>query len=258
MALTKISGDVIKDGINVSGILTASEFVGDLTGNVNSSGVSTFSNVVVGGATTTLVVTGNARITGILTVGTSSLTLDGNTDTVRIGTGVTIQSGIVTAINYFTPGNRRVISLEAGIKTLFFEAAAPTGWTKLTTHNDKALRVVSGVGGSFGGSTAFSTVMASRTPAGSVAVSNAAFTLTTSQIPSHTHGAIANSGSGGGATVANWAVNNAFGANASNFGSTGNGGLGGGSHTHSNTATFSGTAMDFAVQYIDMILCSVD
>lgn len=177
---------------------------------------------------------------------------------ITVGSGVTITSTTVTAINYFTPGNRRVISLAAGIKTLFFESTAPTGWTKLTTHNDKALRVVSGVGGSFGGSTAFSTVMASRTPAGSVTVSNAAFTLTTSQIPSHTHGAIANSGSGGGATVANWAVSNAFGANASNFGSTGNGGLGGGSHTHNNTASFSGTAMDFAVQYIDMILCSVD
>ena len=167
-------------------------------------------------------------------------------------------TGIVTASNYFASGGRRVVALTAGDTTLWYQAAAPTGWTKVTTHDDKALRVVSGTGGGSGGSTAFSTVMASRTPGGSVSVSNAAVTLTTSTIPTHTHGAIANSGSGGGATVASWAVNGAFGANASNFGTTGNGGLGGGSHTHSNTASFTGTAMDFAVQYVDMILCSIN
>ena len=42
-------------------------------------GVSTLSNTVVGGATTELVVTGDARVTGILTVGTASITLDGTT-----------------------------------------------------------------------------------------------------------------------------------------------------------------------------------
>lgn len=291
MALTKISGDVIKDGINVSGILTATEFVGDLTGNVNSSGVSTFSggiqgnltgnvtgninssgvstlsNVVVGGATTALVVTGNARITGILTVGTSSLTLDGNTDTVRIGTGVTIQSGIVTAINYFTPGNRRVISLEAGIKTLFFEAAAPTGWTRITTHNNKALRVVSGAGGGSGGSIGFTTAFTSRTPTGSVSVSNASFTLTTTEIPSHGHSVFVNSFAGDRQVACGPLGGDGDKYSFSDSGNdastttallraTGTGS--GGSHTHNNTATFSGTAMDFAVQYIDMILCSVD
>ena len=41
-------------------------------------GVSTFSNaVIVGGATTELVVNGDARITGILTIGTASVTIDG-------------------------------------------------------------------------------------------------------------------------------------------------------------------------------------
>jgi hypothetical protein len=48
----------------------------------------------------------------------------------------------------------------SGTVMLFYQAAAPTGWTKLTTQNDKALRVVSGAGGVAGGSNAFSTVMA--------------------------------------------------------------------------------------------------
>lgn len=46
---------------------------------------------------------------------------------------------------------------------LFYQAAAPSGWTKSTANDDKALRVVSGSGGVAGGTTAFSTVMAART-----------------------------------------------------------------------------------------------
>ena len=46
---------------------------------------------------------------------------------------------------------------------LFQQTAAPTGWTKQTTHNDKALRLQTGTVGT-GGSVAFSTAFA--TPAG--------------------------------------------------------------------------------------------
>jgi len=35
---------------------------------------------------------------------------------------------------------------------VFYQSAAPTGWTKSTAQNDKALRVVSGSGGGTGGS----------------------------------------------------------------------------------------------------------
>ena len=30
---------------------------------------------------------------------------------------------------------------------VFYQAAAPTGWTQVTAHNDKALRLVNGAGG---------------------------------------------------------------------------------------------------------------
>ena len=66
-------------------------------GNVNVSGVSTLSNTVVGGAKTELLVNGDARITGILTIGTGSITLNPNSkklsgvDEIVIGTsGVTV------------------------------------------------------------------------------------------------------------------------------------------------------------------------
>lgn len=39
---------------------------------------------------------------------------------------------------------------------VFYQAAAPTGWTQVATQNDKALRVVSGTGGGTGGTHALS------------------------------------------------------------------------------------------------------
>jgi hypothetical protein len=53
-----------------------------------------------------------------------------------------------------------VAPLPAGTVMLFYQAAAPTGWTQVTTHNDKAIRVVSGSGGVAGGTNPFSTVQA--------------------------------------------------------------------------------------------------
>ena len=62
MSLTKISGEVIQGTITV-GVVTATRIDGDVSGNVNSTGVSTFS-------------------------------------TLKVGTGVTINSGIVTATTF--------------------------------------------------------------------------------------------------------------------------------------------------------------
>lgn len=48
--------------------------------------------------------------------------------------------------------------IPSGTVMVFYQANAPTGWTKITTQNDKALRVTSGSGGSAGGTNAFSTL----------------------------------------------------------------------------------------------------
>jgi hypothetical protein len=68
--------------------------------------------------------------------------------------------------------------IPTGTLMLFQQTAAPTGWTKQVTHNDKALRVVSGTASS-GGVSAFSTVFA-KTAAD-------AFTLSTNEMPIHAH-----------------------------------------------------------------------
>lgn len=67
-----------------------------------------------------------------------------------------------------------------GTRMAFNQTAAPTGWTKDTTAalNDSIMRIVTGTVGS-GGSTAFSTFNGQT--------ATAAYTLTTPDIPSHTH-----------------------------------------------------------------------
>ena len=63
----------------------------DLTGvGINNVGVITSGNVQIGGGTTDLVVTGDARITGILTVGTDSITLNETANTINVGTALTL------------------------------------------------------------------------------------------------------------------------------------------------------------------------
>ena len=63
----------------------------DLTGSgISNAGIITAGNVTIGAATTDLIVTGDARITGILTIGTSSLKLDGPNNLVNVGTALTL------------------------------------------------------------------------------------------------------------------------------------------------------------------------
>lgn len=53
--------------------------------------------------------------------------------------------------------------IPAGTVMVFYQAAAPTGWTKVVTQDDKALRVVSGSGGVAGGTVAFSAGISAHT-----------------------------------------------------------------------------------------------
>ena len=130
-------------------------------------------------------------------------------------------------------------TIPSGTLMLFNQTAAPTGFTKVTTHNDKALRITDGTVGT-GGSVAFETAFASQ------AVSVAATTISTSTMPSHNHsynlyGLIP-------------AVTNKIGSSGAGYGatntvtSTGSGG----SHTHT------GTAIDLDVAYVDVIIASKD
>lgn len=160
----------------------------------------------------------------------------------------------------------------SGTKMLFQQTAAPTGWTKDTTHNDKALRVVTGSVSS-GGTNSFSTSFASYTPAGTNAVTIASHPLALSEIPSHSHtGKVYLNAHGTVSAISDSTLGTTI--NHENSGHTtstttsydlsgvtrGNNTGGGGGHTHSgSTAVFTGTAStQFAVQYVDVIVATKD
>ena len=151
----------------------------------------------------------------------------------------------------------------SGTRLLFQQTTAPTGWTKDTSHDNKALRVVSGSVSS-GGSVAFTTAFASQAVSGSNSSTTAtgtvgSTTLTTTQIPSHTHQASVYQSKTG------WQGNSpgTFLSNQVNFSNIGaattESAGGGGSHNHTfagdaHSHTFTGTAINLAVQYVDVII----
>jgi hypothetical protein len=140
--------------------------------------------------------------------------------------------------------------IPAGTVMLFYQAAAPTGWTQVTTQNNKALRVVSGVGAGTGGSVAFTTAFASQSVTGTVGTSGAT-TLTTAQIPSHSHSFTIYQGGDSAPYLAGGVPQNGVSYGSQSTDATGSGG----SHTHTG-GTFTGTAINLAVQYIDVIIAS--
>jgi hypothetical protein len=131
------------------------------------------------------------------------------------------------------------VEIPSGTLMLFQQTSAPTGWTKQTTHNNKALRVVTGTASS-GGVTDFTTIFQSRTIGGTVGDT----TLSSAQIASHNH-SITYHSAGTGAVVARGTGGSLGSTNTANTG-------GGGAHTHS----FTGNALDFSVQYVDLIIAS--
>lgn len=149
--------------------------------------------------------------------------------------------------------------IPSGTAMLFVQTAAPTGWTKSVTHNNKALRVVSGTAGS-GGTVAFTTAFASKTPSGTVAGTVGGTILTINQIPSHSHALTGGSdfhNNGAGNFYGNWSPGGpGLGALLITPGITSTGG--GQAHDHAWSGTFSGAAIDLAVQYVDVIVATKD
>jgi len=146
-----------------------------------------------------------------------------------------------------------LLPFPSGTLMLFQQTAAPTGWTKQTTHNDKALRVVSGTVGS-GGTGAFTTTFGSGK-------STDSFTLLEAHIPSHTHGAsgththdISHYKVGSGSSSGEISTT----SNSNNETPTTNAG---GNHTHASFGGGGGHShglTNFDLQYVDLIIASKD
>jgi len=89
------------NGVQVTGVVTATSFSGNLTGNINATGVSTLGNTVIGGGTTQVVINGDLRVTGIITSGTSSITIDGTRNIVSTGNTVSVGATSITVGSTF-------------------------------------------------------------------------------------------------------------------------------------------------------------
>ena len=147
-----------------------------------------------------------------------------------------------------------VTAFPSGTVMLFVQSTAPTGWTKSTAHNDKALRVVSGSVSS-GGSVAFSTTFGSTQ---TISASIGATTLSQSQMPSHDHSGTFNGAyPGGGGMTGNYnygAIGYTYFEGRPNISWNVQPNGGGGSHTHS----VSGSVSIPSLQYVDVIVATKD
>jgi hypothetical protein len=239
---------------NVFGSATTAIPLSQLDANFNTT--ATLGNAAVGlGNTTTTVgnltlnnVTINSVSTPITPTqgGTGLNTLTANNVIIGNGTGnVTFVAPGANA-NVLTSNGTAWLSqasggggttIPAGTAMIFAQTAAPTGFTKVTTTDNAALRLVSGTAGS-GGTVNFTTAFAANAVGGT--------TLSTAEIPSHNHTAtIGNADYGSGSN--NTATNPGNIANSPGTLTVSNTG-GGGSHTHS--------FQSLAVKYVDVIIAT--
>jgi hypothetical protein len=150
----------------------------------------------------------------------------------------------------------------AGTRMTFNQTAAPTGWTKDTSRNNTAFRLVSGnvsSGGSIDFTVAFSATQTVNITSATASVG--ATTLSTPQIPSHDHSVTSNTFCGCGLqnVAANYQYRSAAaaGGNPSTFWNVIPNG-GGGSHTHPFSFSSAVGTVDLSVKYVDLIIAQKD
>ena len=143
----------------------------NVSGSITGSSLSAGSGNITGGAITgSSLSAGSGNITGGAITGSSFVKSNGTSSQFLKADGSVDSNTYLTSV---------APSVPSGSKVLFYQSTAPTGWTRVDDHNNKALRVVSGTGangagegsstgGNSGGTSSFTTVFASRTPSGSV------------------------------------------------------------------------------------------
>ena len=184
-------------------------------------------------------------------------------------------NGILFSTDNELNSRRQIFALNTA--WTFYQNTTPTGWTKVTTHNDKSLRVVSGAGGGSGGTNSFTSTFSPKTIGGTInfSVGGGPHSLTTPEIAAHSHdngGEIGVSGHPAtfnpDGTQTGWSGgdvrrpppgNNAWVRTSPATGGIAPGNIGGGAHTHPNTplsVAAPNQTVTLNVQYIDIIVCT--
>jgi len=195
----------------------------------------------------------------------------GDAATITVGTVASLPPGQTpTVTNSGTPndaifnfglpqgekGDPGTEEYNSGTTCLFYQASAPVGYTKITSHDNAALRVVSGGGGGSGGTQAFTSAFQSHTPSGSVSVSVNNHTLSSSQMAQHSHTVYYSRATSTASTGGSFGtVTNIHSSGGTNNQSTGNAGSNSG-HSHGSSGSFSGNAINLAVKYVDIIIAT--
>lgn len=168
-------------------------------------------------------------------------------------------NGTHIIFNDSTTQATQAIEFVSGTVMLFRQNTAPTGWTKSSSFDNAALRVVSGtINASQSGVVPFTGAFANTTPTVTVdssGLSAGATTLSSTQMPSHNHTVNGGNNENVGPYMAGYSqaftVQYTF-----NSGSTG----GGSSHSHSvsGSATATSSAINLNVRYADAIIAAKD
>jgi len=229
---------------------------------VSSSAVNANFTDIAAEITNSLAKDGQSTMTGQIKAATGSVAApsitfgtDSDTGFYRKATGVigvvsdAAEIGTLSSAGFTDSAGVVAKGFPSGTVMLFVQTAAPTGWTKSTDHNDKALRVVSGNAGT-GGTTAFTSIFAART----ITQENLPdVTLeTTITDPGHTH---VQRGDASGGTASRMLQATGNGGNTVSSVSTASATTG---ITASTALGGSGTAVDFDVLYVDVIIATKD
>jgi hypothetical protein len=248
------------------------ELTGALTGNIKVLVPAKESNYVIfnnttGSFTLTVAPTGHTSNGVAITQGSHTMVYNqsdkcvdvlgakvGTTSTTYIGSGAEL-----TGIDI----------IPAGSLMLFQQSSAPTGWTKATAHDNKALRVVTGSASSGGSNTFAAAFNNNQTVSGTtsstsvtISGSTAGHSITQAELPNITltpsqraktedKGPL-NRGSSSGGGAGYEFLDIPLGGSGTAH-SHGVGTLAGDAHTHTFSDTF-----NLDVQYVDVIICSKD
>lgn len=175
-------------------------------------------------------------------------------------------------LNYLNQVSNPVTHFPAGTSMLFQQTSAPTGWTKSVTHNNKALRVVSGTAGSGGDHTFSAVFTATQATSGVTATGTTGLTtvvgtagpvsLSIAQMPEHTHTFSAQQGIGGytdnGGAPDERCTQQTSTTSPAGSGATHDHPISMTAHNHTLSIGSHNHTTDLAVQYVDLIIAIKD